>query len=165
MFALPQPPVRLNALTLAPLVIYPRKKPQTKTLSPQCTENTMSWQAYVDNNLVGAGLKQAAIFGHNGTCWAASTGFNVTETEAAALCAAYTDPSGIRARGLFLEGVKYFTLRADDRSVYGKKGPGGVVAVKTLQAILIGIYDEKTQPGQAANIVEKLADYLIDQGY
>lgn len=125
----------------------------------------MSWQAYVDNNLVGAGLKQAAIFGHNGTCRAASSGFNVTVSEAAALFAAYTDPSGIRAGGLFLAGVKYFTFRADARSVYGKKGSGGVVAVKTRQAILVGVYDEKTQPGQAANIVEKLADYLIDQGY
>jgi profilin len=39
------------------------------------------------------------------------------------------------------------------------------VTVKTVKAILIGLYDDKIQPGQAANVVEKLADYLIDSGY
>jgi len=57
------------------------------------------------------------------------------------------------------------TLRADNRSIYGKKGAGGVVVVKTNQAVLIGLYNENIQPGQCANAVEKLADYLIENGY
>ena len=40
----------------------------------------MSWQAYVDNNLVGTGnVKQAALLGHDGTVWASSEGFTVSE--------------------------------------------------------------------------------------
>ena len=40
----------------------------------------MSWQAYVDNNLVGTGrVQRAAIFGHDGSCWATSPGFTVSE--------------------------------------------------------------------------------------
>ena len=36
----------------------------------------MSWQAYVDSNLVGTKfVTQAAIFGHDGGKWAASAGF------------------------------------------------------------------------------------------
>ncbi|KAJ3109724.1 profilin, required for normal timing of actin polymerization in response to thermal stress [Phlyctochytrium bullatum] len=105
----------------------------------------MSWQAYVDNNLVGTG--------------------KVAPTEAQALSKAFSDPSGIRASGLHLGGVKYFTLRADDRSIYGKKDTGGAVCVKTKQAILIGIYAEPTQPGEANKVVESLADYLIGVNY
>lgn len=38
-----------------------------------------------------------------------------------ALTKAFTDASGIRANGLHLGGVRYIALKADDRSVYGKK--------------------------------------------
>ncbi|KAJ3109209.1 profilin, required for normal timing of actin polymerization in response to thermal stress [Phlyctochytrium planicorne] len=89
----------------------------------------------------------------------------VSATEAQALAKAFSDASGIRAGGLHIGGVKYFTLRADDRSIYGKKDAGGVVCVKTKQAILIGIYGENAQPGEATKIVEVLADYLIGVGY
>jgi len=42
---------------------------------------------------------------------------------------------------------------------------GGVCCVKTGKCVLVGAYDDKVQPGAAANVVEKLADYLIEQGY
>jgi Profilin len=51
------------------------------------------------------------------------------------------------------------------RSLYGKKGAGGVVVVKTGQAIIVGVYNDKQQPGNAANVVEKLGDYLRENGY
>lgn len=57
------------------------------------------------------------------------------------------------------------TLKADARSVYGKKGATGFCAVKTNQSVLIGLYDESIQPGQCANTVEKLGDYLIENSY
>lgn len=34
---------------------------------------------------------------------------------------AFTDPSGIRANGLHIGGVKFIALNCDDRSIYGKK--------------------------------------------
>jgi profilin len=38
----------------------------------------MSWQAYVDNQLLATGkIAQAAIYGHNGSLWATSPGFQV----------------------------------------------------------------------------------------
>jgi profilin len=60
---------------------------------------------------------------------------------------------------------KYFVLRADDRSVYGKKEASGIVCVKTKQAVLIGIYDPPTVAGEATKIVETLADYLISMNF
>eukprot|EP00013_Stygamoeba_regulata_P004662 CAMPEP_0177639906 /NCGR_PEP_ID=MMETSP0447-20121125/6265_1 /TAXON_ID=0 /ORGANISM="Stygamoeba regulata, Strain BSH-02190019" /LENGTH=65 /DNA_ID=CAMNT_0019141953 /DNA_START=1011 /DNA_END=1208 /DNA_ORIENTATION=+ len=62
-------------------------------------------------------------------------------------------------------GAKYMTIRAEANSVYGKRGPGGIVCVKTGQALIIGVYDENVQPGQCTATVEKLGDYLRDQGY
>jgi hypothetical protein len=39
---------------------------------------TMSWQAYVDDNLIGTGkVAKAAIFGTDGSLWASSAGYNV----------------------------------------------------------------------------------------
>lgn len=80
----------------------------------------MSWQAYVDTNLVGTGkILKAAIFGHDGSLWATSKGFNVTEIQP--LLASFKDASGIRANGLHIAGAKHIAIRCDDRSVYGKK--------------------------------------------
>jgi profilin len=126
----------------------------------------MSWQGYVDNNLVGTGhVSQGAIVGQEGGVWAASAGFQVKPQEITALAAAFKDPSGIRQKGFDIAGVHYIAIRADDRSIYGKRTGGGVCAVKTGKAILIGVYGDKIQPGQCATTVEKLADYLIEQGY
>ncbi len=82
----------------------------------------MSWQQYVDSNLVGTGkVTKGAIHGHNGALWATSKGFNVSTQEINDLFQAYTDPSGVRANGLHVGSVKHICIKADDRSVYGKK--------------------------------------------
>lgn len=126
----------------------------------------MAWQDYVDSNLVGTGnIQQAAICGYDGNPWAISPGFKVTSTEVKNVLAGFTDPSNLRSQGMFIAGEKYLVVAADDRSINGKKGLGGVVAVKTGQTVLIGVYGSKTQLGQALNTVEKLADYLIENGY
>ena len=126
----------------------------------------MSWQAYIDSSLIGTGhIKKALICGHDGTAWAYSAGFNPNAPELKALIKGFTDNAGIQSSGITLGGVKFMTLRADNRSIYGKKGAGGVVVVKTGQAVIIGVYEEGTQPGQATTVVEKLADYLIENGY
>ena len=126
----------------------------------------MSWQEYVDSHLVGTGnVKKAVIIGHDGSTWAATAGFSIKPEEAKKIVSAFGDPSGALSSGLFLQGDKYMTLKADNRSVYGKKGASGFCAVKTNQSVLIGLYDENIQPGQCANTVERLADYLIENSY
>lgn len=44
------------------------------------------------------------------------------------------------------------------------QGPGGVTVKKTTLALVIGIYDEPMTPGQCNMVVERLGDYLIEQG-
>lgn len=126
----------------------------------------MSWQAYVDSNLVGTGkIASACIIGHDGNTWATSAGFSVSPAEGKKIVGGFSNPSDIIATGIVLGGAKYLALRYDDRSLYGKKGPGGCVCVKTKQAVLIGVYGEGAQPGEATSIVERLADYLISVNY
>ncbi|KAI3657905.1 hypothetical protein MP638_003542 [Amoeboaphelidium occidentale] len=109
----------------------------------------MSWQQYVDGNLVGTGkITKAAIHGLDGNPWATTAGFTVKPDEAKTLVKAFSDASGIRASGLLIGGEKFIALRADDRSIYAKKGANGVVCVKTKQAVIIGYYDDKIQPGE-----------------
>ena len=55
----------------------------------------MSWQEYVDAQLVQTGMVAAAtITDHAGNPWAASAGFNVDPADAAKIAAGFTDPSG-----------------------------------------------------------------------
>ncbi|KAJ5504612.1 hypothetical protein N7463_007486 [Penicillium fimorum] len=68
-------------------------------------------------------------------------------------------------KGVYVAGERYFVIKADDRSIYGKKDREGVCAVKTKQAVIVVHYPATVQPGEAAKIVEQLADYLIGTGY
>eukprot|EP00761_Pharyngomonas_kirbyi_P011087 gb/GECH01011111.1/.p1 GENE.gb/GECH01011111.1/~~gb/GECH01011111.1/.p1 ORF type:complete len:125 (+),score=27.58 gb/GECH01011111.1/:1-375(+) len=123
----------------------------------------MSWQTYVDNNLVGTGnVKQGALIGTDGSLWAASKGFNVPE--GAQIAKAFNNPQEVFTNGLKVNGTKYIPLRADDAAIYAKQGKGGVTIAKTGQAIIIGVYDENIQPGNCNLTVENLADYLREQG-
>ncbi|KAF2153731.1 profilin [Myriangium duriaei CBS 260.36] len=133
----------------------------------------MSWQAYVDTSLVGTNnLDKAAIFNSEGnSVWATSAGFNVSAAEMKEIVNAYKDKGDaagvkqVQSSGLHVSGERFVVIKADERSLYGKKGKEGIVIVKTVQAILVTHYPETVQPGSAANTVEQLADYLIGVGY
>jgi len=129
----------------------------------------MSWQAYIDSSLVGTGcVDKAAIFDVTGkSVWAASADFTPVPEEIQSVIASFAEqePKKIWGTGFKIEGEKYVTIKAEDRSVYGKKGKEGVLIVKTIQALLVAHYPETVQPGQTTVVVEKLADYLIGVGY
>ncbi|RIA99111.1 profilin [Glomus cerebriforme] len=126
----------------------------------------MSWQAYVDNQLLGTGkIAQAAIYGHNGSLWATSPGFSLNNEEITTLVEAFDDAEKIQANGIYANGVKYFALSHDKTNIHGKKGNDGIVAEKTTQAVIIGIYKEGTVAGQANKVVGDLGDYLRNLSY
>ncbi|KAA1472744.1 profilin [Dentipellis sp. KUC8613] len=126
----------------------------------------MSWQAYVDTNLVGSGkVAKAAILGQAGGVWAASPGYTLSTDEQKAVLNVFNDPTSAQANGVRLAGQKFFTLRVNDRSYYGKKAADGVVIVKTKQAVLVAEYVAPAQAAEATPVVEGLADYLISVGY
>ncbi|CCG84164.1 protein of unknown function [Taphrina deformans PYCC 5710] len=127
----------------------------------------MSWQAYIDSSLLGTGkIDKAGIYSRAGdSTWANSAGFTLSAPELKAISAGFDNAGSIQASGLKVMGEKYLTIRAEDRSIYGKKGNKGLICVRTKQAIIIGHYPETTQPGEAAKIVEGLGDYLISAQY
>ncbi|WFD44234.1 profilin, required for normal timing of actin polymerization in response to thermal stress [Malassezia psittaci] len=117
----------------------------------------MSWQGYVDNNLVGTGkVTQAAIIGLKG---------GISAEEQQAIVKGLDDPTPLQANGIYANNKKYLTLQANPRSIYGKAGGDGLCVVKTNQAVLIGAYQSPLLPGDANKVVEGLADYLISVGY
>ncbi|CAG8571085.1 4473_t:CDS:2 [Diversispora eburnea] len=126
----------------------------------------MSWQEYIDNQLLGTGkIVQAAIYGQNGSLWATSKGFSLSPEEVTTLVESFVDSAKIQENGIYCNGVKYFTLSHDEENIHGKKGAGGVVSVKTNQAVIIGVYNDKTTPGAANKVVGDLGDYLKNLNY
>ncbi|KDQ55527.1 hypothetical protein JAAARDRAFT_37543 [Jaapia argillacea MUCL 33604] len=126
----------------------------------------MSWQAYVDTNLVGSGkVSKAVILGQKGGVWATSSGFNLSASEQQKIVGAFANPDNARASGVTASGVKYLVLQVTDRSIYGKKAADGIVIVKTVQAVLVAVYNAPIQGQECISVVESLADYLISVGY
>ncbi|KAK6944895.1 Profilin [Dillenia turbinata] len=130
----------------------------------------MSWQAYVDDHLMceidGNRLTSAAILGQDGSVWAQSQNFpQFKQEEITGIMNDFAEPGKLAPTGLFLGGTKYMVIQGEPGAVIrGKKGPGGVCIKKTGQALVIGVYDEPMAPGQCNMIVERLGDYLIEQG-
>eukprot|EP01027_Heterolobosea_sp_BB2_P002506 GEZU01003763.1.p2 GENE.GEZU01003763.1~~GEZU01003763.1.p2 ORF type:complete len:122 (-),score=38.25 GEZU01003763.1:155-520(-) len=121
----------------------------------------MSWQSYVDDQLVATGaVTQAAIAGLDGSIWAKSNGFGITQDEAKQIASGFGSFGGVTVAG-----TRYVTINSDDKFIYGKKGATGCVCVKTKKACIIAVYNETIQPGRCAMIVEKVGDFLIEKGY
>jgi len=126
----------------------------------------MSWQDYVDKQLVDSGfINHAAIIGNDGVLWAKSANFNVTPTELTTFATHYNSPEHFQSNGITLAGTRYIFLSGTDRVLRAKKNKTGLHCIKTEKAIVVSIYEEPTTPQQAANVVEKLGEYLISHGY
>ena len=122
----------------------------------------MSWQDYVDNQLVASKcVSKAAIAGLDGTIWAKSEDFEVSSAEVAAVVKGYQDVGALAQFGVTLAGKRYIYLSGTNRVIRAKLGKVGVHCVKTTKAVIVSVYEDPVQPQQAASVVEKLADYLI----
>lgn len=111
-------------------------------------------------------IDQAAIYSAAGdSVWAESKSLGLYSTEIQEIANGFADPTQLQTNGLHIKGQKYFLIKADERSIYGKHEEEGVIAVKTKQAILVGHYPKGVQAGEATKVVEQLADYLISVNY
>ncbi|KAF2747310.1 Profilin/allergen [Sporormia fimetaria CBS 119925] len=129
----------------------------------------MSWQAYVDQSLVGTGnIDKAVIVGLDGTVWASTEGFSIPPAELKVILDSFddkSDPKKVIVEGLKVNGEKYMTISADEDSLKAKKGKEGLVVAKTNQAVLIGHHPEDIQTNVANSSVAELQEYLKKVGY
>jgi len=126
----------------------------------------MSWQSYVDDQLVATKMvKHAVICGHDGNIWAQSAGFTVAVDELKTLLAKYSSTDQLAQSGITIAGMKYMYLSSSDKVVRAKKGTSGVHCIKTTQALIVCLYEDPIVPEQAATVTEKLGEYLIGVGY
>jgi len=101
----------------------------------------MSWQSYVDDQLIATKvIKQAVIAGHDGNIWASSAGFAVTAEELKSLLGKYASTEQLAMNGVMIGGLKYMFLSATDRVVRAKKGTSGIHAIKTVQGMATNIF-------------------------
>ena len=125
----------------------------------------MSWQAYVDSNLVATGMVTAAgIYDLQGNPWAYSAGFAAQVAEVAAVSAHFA-PAGLAATGATVAGVKYMFVRGEENEVIQcKKGAEGVYFYRCNTCIIVAHHDDKVQPGNCLATVAKLGDFLKESG-
>ncbi|KAI3140460.1 hypothetical protein CBS147326_2161 [Penicillium roqueforti] len=125
-------------------------------------EHSAIWQSYVDTSLMGsfqfdkAGILAADFSGVE----AASPGFALSQEEINSLITAYTSSEKAFSSGFSVCGEKFVTIRADERSLYGKKGKEGVIIARASSCTIIGHHGENVQTTNAATVVENLVDYL-----
>ncbi|XP_012845417.1 PREDICTED: profilin-3, partial [Erythranthe guttata] len=114
----------------------------------------------------GLRLAAAAILGHDGAVWAQSSTFpQFKPEEINGILTDFNEPGHLAPTGLFLGGAKYMVIQGEPGAVIrGKKGSGGITIKKTGQSLVFGLYEEPVTPGQCNMVVERLADYLLDQG-
>merc|ERR1711990_845649 len=84
------------------------EQPSCRTRTP-CTfvhpRTTMSWQSYVDDQLISTNMiKNAVIAGHDGNIWASSSGFNVTAAELKVILDRYSSTDQLAMNGVTVGG-------------------------------------------------------------
>ncbi|KAJ5272886.1 hypothetical protein N7478_008011 [Penicillium angulare] len=120
------------------------------------------WQGYVDSSLMGSGQfdKAGILAADFSGLEAQSPGFQLSQEDINSLAAAFTSDATAFANGFSIGGEKFVTIRADARSLYGKKGKEGAIVVRASACTMIAHHGENVQTTNAATVVEKLVDYI-----
>ena len=128
----------------------------------------MSWQAYINEQLLGSGkIQHAVICGHDGVVRAQSSNFTVNADEVKELVEKYKSIEELATRGITIGGIKYMYLSSDNAIgvVRGKKGTSGIHCMRTKQTYIIAIYDHPIKHEEVASVIEALGEYLVGHGY
>merc|ERR1711874_488004 len=90
--------------------------------TPQHHTENMSWQSYVDDQLISTKvIKNAVIAGHDGNIWAASAGFPVSVEELKSLLGRYANTDELAMNGVTIGGLS----TCSSQQLTGLSGPRG----------------------------------------
>ncbi|RAQ46639.1 profilin [Aspergillus flavus] len=124
----------------------------------------MSWQDYVDYQLIQQGLAHAAFIGEDLVVWASSEGFNLSEAERRAMFDAFENQDHFYESGLDLTGRHFHPAAADDRIIRVVQEGNGAMLVRMKGFIIVGEYGNLA-PAQGQYFINKVADQLTAAGY
>ncbi|XP_011406379.1 PREDICTED: profilin-4-like [Amphimedon queenslandica] len=96
----------------------------------------------------------------SGSVKAASIGFEPSKDLVQSLVDGFNELKKVREEGIDFNGASYQCVRADNTSIYGKKGGGsGFIAVQTKQYIIYGSFSTSMYPSITAEAIHSLGDY------
>jgi predicted regulator of Ras-like GTPase activity (Roadblock/LC7/MglB family) len=109
------------------------------------------WAPYVALVMKGAGVKAAAIVGHDGATWG-EQGCKISVEEAKALAAGLKDISKFQAGGIVVDKVKYMYLNnpAQGQAI-GRKGPTTVMLASSGKATVVVLTKDGANPGNVTS--------------
>uniref|UniRef100_A0A7S1TDT3 Profilin n=1 Tax=Compsopogon caeruleus TaxID=31354 RepID=A0A7S1TDT3_9RHOD len=143
----------------------------------------MSWQDYIDGQLLRAGFCYASIVGFDGSCWASSQGYVILPDEAKRFASllAGTSLDSLSAAGFTAAGQKYAFTRGEVNDPNGSvpfiqgrckedgKSSQGIIIMKTTQALIVGVHDPAYSNGasfgSANTAIGRIADYFVESGF
>lgn len=89
----------------------------------------------------------------------------MTPDEVQKLLKAFDNADEAFSQGLKINGEKYTVISNADNVLRTKKGKQGLVAAKTLQALIIAHHPDSVLTNACSATVEQLAEYLKGVGY
>jgi profilin len=136
----------------------PRPRPRRRLFPSERPSG--SWQQHVDERLIADGpFRHAAIFGLDGRQWAASTGFEVTAAEFAALTALLAAPTAGPAGSVRIAGRAYAVESPERGRLTGADRVCRLTVQRTGRAVFLLLETIRT-PDTAAELEEQLIDFL-----
>eukprot|EP00667_Euglena_gracilis_P027285 EG_transcript_33538 len=125
----------------------------------------MSWQTYVDVNLVGSGHNQyAAIISlADGKLLATSAGFSITPDEVTHLGRLLRSPQEAARGTIVLAATAYPVRRVERDALYGRQGNVSC-CVALSKACLVVAVSRETSPEAGPALCEGVRDYLLCTG-
>ncbi|EPY24976.1 profilin [Strigomonas culicis] len=150
----------------------------------------MSWQAYIDDSLIGSGfMHSAAIVSlEDGSYWAYGGTYIPQPEEVTHILECIKNLTLVQSSGVTIYGVKFFGLQSgtddDTKYIFFKKGAAGGCIYTTKQTFIVGVYgnpgeasslaqdltknaqhDVPVNPADCNSTVKRIAEYLIKLGY
>jgi len=109
------------------------------------------WAPYVALVMKGAGVKSAAIVGHDGATWG-ENGLKVSVQEAKDLATGLKDSSKFQAGGIVAAGVKYMFLQSNaPGQAIGRKGPTTIMLASSAKATVVVLTKDGANPGNVTS--------------
>ncbi|KAL3890069.1 hypothetical protein ACJMK2_002366 [Sinanodonta woodiana] len=112
----------------------------------------------------GFGSK-GAIYGIDGTKWATSLGFELSEDDIMTMVRGFTDPIQFYTDGIRIGGRTFTCTRSDSGLIAGRESSAGhgCVVCRCNTCLVIAVHDDGAHSEGCQEFITTLRDFLRDQ--